>query len=375
MAGNLSRKEFLLNASKAAVGAAGVASVASLLTTATVEANTKVTPWPWPYKALDPDQVRIQAHNLYWNDKDCCAGVFGALQGALAVSIGEPWTTIPMEVMLFGGGGGAGWGTLCGSINGAAAFISLVVDKANAKNIVSELWGWYTQAELPTTKANEFATTNKYLVHKFDGALPQNIAGSPLCHVSVTEWCMVAKKKVSDTERKERCARVAGDCAAKAAELLNLYFEKKFTSSYTDPQNVTGCLACHGSNMFYNVMTKMNCAPCHPAPADHGVNSDVQTLSKRATSYELSQNYPNPFNPTTRIRFSLPETQKVSLQIFDIRGLLVKTLVDQDIYNQGTFEVDWNGCDESGTRVASGIYFAKMRSGNYMQTIKMNLLK
>lgn len=374
MANNLTRKEFLLNASKAAVGVAGIASVASLVTSATVEADVKATPWPWPYKTLDVDQVRIQAHNLYWNDKDCCAGVFGALQGALAVSIGDPWTNIPMEVMLFGGGGGAGWGTLCGSINGAAAFISLVANKADAKTIVSELWGWYTQTELPTATANEFATSNKYVMHKYDAALPQNIAGSPLCHVSVTEWCFVAKKKVGDIERKERCARVAGDCAAKAAELLNAYFAKTFTPAYTDPGTVTGCLACHGAAMMNNVMTKMNCEPCHPGDP-HANSSDVQTLSKAASSYELNQNYPNPFNPSTRIRFTLPETAKVNLQIFDVRGLLVKTLVDQQIYNQGAFEIDWNGRDEAGEKVSSGIYFAKLRSGNYMKTIKMNLLK
>ncbi|HEX2869155.1 MAG TPA: C-GCAxxG-C-C family (seleno)protein [Ignavibacteriales bacterium] len=374
MANNLSRKEFLLNASKAAIGVAGVASVASLVTSATVQANTKVTPWPWPYKTINPDDARIQAHNLYWNDKDCCAGVFGALQGLLAVSVGDPWTNMPMEVMLFGGGGGAGWGTLCGSLNGAAAFISLVVNKTDAKSLVSELWGWYTQAQLPTTTANDFATSGKYLMHKFDAALPQNISGSPLCHASVTEWCFVAKKKVSDTDRKERCARVAGDCAAKAAELLNQYFDKKFTPSYTDPATVAGCLACHGAAVNNNVMTKMNCDPCHPGDP-HANSSSVQTLSKTAVSYELSQNYPNPFNPTTRIRFSLPETAKVNLQIFDIRGLLVKTLVEQQVYNAGAFEVDWNGCDEAGEKVSSGIYFAKMRSGNYMKTIKMNLLK
>ena len=243
----LLEKTFWLKASKAAVGVTAIASISSLVTTASTKATTKVTPWPWPYTQLDAEAVRIQAHYLYWNDKDCCAGTFGAITSALATAVGDPWTNLPMEIMLYGRGGGNAWGTICGCLNGAAALISLVTTKAQSGPLISELWGWYTQAELPTDQANQVAINGQYLVHNFDQDLLQNISGSPLCHASVTEWCILANKKVSAVERKERCARITGDVAAKTVELLNAFFAGTFIPTYADPANVTACLSCHGS--------------------------------------------------------------------------------------------------------------------------------
>lgn len=368
---NLTRKDFLVNASKAAVGVTAVAGVTNLITTATAKGNSKVA-WPWPYQAVDVDQVRIQAHNLYWNDKDCCSGVFGAVVNALAATVGDPWNSIPMEIMLYGRGGVSGWGTLCGAINGGLAVISLVTEKAASGPLLTEFQGWYTQAELPTDTANLFATTGQYLVHNYDDELPQNVAGSPLCHVSVTEWCILANKKVSDTERKERCARIAGDCAAKVAEILNSYFAGTFTATYADPASVTQCLGCHGTAYMNNVMTRMECVSCH---GDNPHPQSVEKLTGRATSFILSQNYPNPFNPSTKIQFSIPETEKVKVEVYDIRGKLIKTLVDYELYQPGSYQVEWNGTDNNGMTVSSGIYFAKMSAGKFSQTRKMSLIK
>jgi len=184
----------LVNSSKAAVGITAIAGLSSIVTAASTEAKSIVTPWPWPYQALDPDEARVEAHYLYWNGKDCSSGVFGGLINKLAAAIGEPWTSLPMEILLFGRGGGVGWGSLCGTLNGGAALISLVTDKASSGPLITELWGWYTTEMLPTDTANDFATNGQYLVHNYDEALPQNISGSPLCHVSVTEWCVMADK-------------------------------------------------------------------------------------------------------------------------------------------------------------------------------------
>ena len=274
--------------------------------------------------------------------------------------------------MQFGGGGGAGWGTLCGTLNGAASFINLVVPSPDTNSVISELWGWYTQEELPTDTANNFATNGQYLVHNYDDVLPQNVSGSPLCHVSVTEWCITANKKVGDIERKERCARIAGDIAAKAAELVNAYFAGTFTSTYVDPSELTECLTCHGSALLYNVMTRMNCVSCHGDP-HHPDN--VEKILPKATNFKLDQNYPNPFNPSTTIRFSVPNSEQVTVEVYDIRGARIKTLVDHELYQQGTYEVRWNGKDNLGGKVASGIYFAKMVAGKFMKTRKMSLVK
>ena len=368
---NLTRKDFLLKSSKAAVGITAVASASSLITTATSKANTRIYTWPWPYATLDPDEVRIQAHYLYYNGMACCSGVFGALVQALATAVGEPWTNLPPELMKFGGGGGNGWGTLCGTLNGAMALISLVAQQ-DVGPLLTEIQGWYTVEELPTDTANDFATNGLYLVHNYDDALPQNVAGSPLCHASVTEWCIMAGKTVGSTERKERCARIAGDIAAKTAEMLNDYFAGTFTSTYQDPPSVVDCLACHGSAAMFNVMTKMDCTPCHGDP--HAPQS-VETLPGTSSTFKLSQNYPNPFNPSTKIQFAVPQTEKVRLEVFDIQGRLVRTLVDHELYNKGNYEVMWNGLDNKGSRVASGVYFAKMHAGQFAQTKKMILAK
>jgi hypothetical protein len=372
MGKNLTRKDFLLRSSKVAVGITAIAGASSLITTATSKANTRITPWPWPYQTLSEDAVRIQAHYLYWNGMDCCSGVFGSLVQALTTAIGEPWTNLPPEIMLYGRGGGAGWGQLCGAINGALALISLVTEKAPSGALLTELQGWYTQAELPSDTANNFATTGQYLVHNFDAELPQNVSGSPLCHPSVTEWCIVAQKKVSDVERKERCARIAGDCAAKAVEILNAYFAGTFVPTYVDPATLTACLSCHGSAGFNNVMTRMDCQPCHGDP--HNPQA-VEHLPGTSSSFELNQNYPNPFNPSTKIQFAIPEPEKVRLEVYDIQGKLIRTLVDYELYNAGKYEVNWDGMDNKGNRVASGVYFAKMQAGKFAHTKKMVMTK
>ena len=371
MKSNITRKDFLVNAGKSAVGLTAVAGFSSLATTAVTRANPKVAAWPWPYTTLDPDEIRIQAHYLYYNGKACCAGVFGALVEALAVATPDPWAGLPMEMMIYGGGGGAGWGVLCGTLNGAAALINLVTQSPDTNKIITELWGWYDETMLPSDTANQFATDGRYLVHNYDDALPQNISGSPLCHVSVTEWCNMANKKVGDTERKERCARIAGDIAAKTAELLNSFFAGTFTLTYVDPAIVTQCLGCHGSGDMYNVMTKMTCTDCHE---EHAVNS-VEHIGGLVTSFKLSQNYPNPFNPSTKMNFSIPKNEKVRLEIYDIRGVLVKTLIDSQSYNPGNYQVEWNGKNSSGKIVPSGVYFAKMSAGTFSQTRKMSLVK
>lgn len=136
-----------------------------------------------------------------------------------------------------------GGGVTCGAINGAAALISLVTDKATSDKLINELFGWYTQARLPTDASNQLAIDQGYGQNKVNEALPQNTAGSPLCHASVTMWCDLANKKVGDLERKERCGRVTGDCAAYAAFLLNENLLGHFNPVYVVPQEVTACMA------------------------------------------------------------------------------------------------------------------------------------
>ena len=90
--------------------------------------------------------------------------------------------------------------------------------------------------------------------------------------------------------------------------------------------------------------------------------------------YSLSQNYPNPFNPETTIEYALPKSGFVEITIFDTNGKLVRQLVSGQ-QQVGNHWVKWNGRNDSGTQVSSGVYFAKMKAGAFRQTNKMILMK
>lgn len=93
------------------------------------------------------------------------------------------------------------------------------------------------------------------------------------------------------------------------------------------------------------------------------------------TEFGLSQNYPNPFNPETNIHYGLPEAAEVSLQIFNIRGQLVRALVDE-FKPAGFYTIRWDGKDATGISVPSGPYFYRIQAGDkFVMTNKMTLLK
>ena len=89
---------------------------------------------------------------------------------------------------------------------------------------------------------------------------------------------------------------------------------------------------------------------------------------------KLSGNYPNPFNPTTTINFTTKEAGNVNLTIYNIRGQKVKTLVNDNL-DAASHSVVWNGKDDNGKAVSSGVYFYKMQAGKYTSTKKMILMK
>jgi flagellar hook assembly protein FlgD len=107
----------------------------------------------------------------------------------------------------------------------------------------------------------------------------------------------------------------------------------------------------------------------------------VDTSSLSPKTYHLYQNYPNPFNPTTKIPFTVRGSWfvvhspiPVTLKIYNILGEKVRTLVDEP-KEAGRYEAVWDGRDEDGNPVASGIYFYQLRTGDYCQTNKMILVK
>lgn len=95
----------------------------------------------------------------------------------------------------------------------------------------------------------------------------------------------------------------------------------------------------------------------------------VEVSFAKNLSYQLAKNYPNPFNPSTKIKFSIPAKQHVSLKVFNLLGNEVATLVN-DTKDAGEYVVDFNA-----KNLSSGVYYYRIQSGNFTQTNKMILMK
>ena len=92
------------------------------------------------------------------------------------------------------------------------------------------------------------------------------------------------------------------------------------------------------------------------------------------TEFSLNQNHPNPFNPVTQIRYTLPQLNNVTLKIYDILGREVKILVNSE-QPAGAYRLEWNGTNNFGTQVSSGMYIYRIVAGKFIKSNKMILLK
>ena len=90
--------------------------------------------------------------------------------------------------------------------------------------------------------------------------------------------------------------------------------------------------------------------------------------------FSLKQNYPNPFNPKTTIRFSLPKDSNVELFVYDVNGKIVKEFINTSM-QPGNYKVVWDGTNQSGVLVGSGIYFYRIKAGSFIASQKMIFLK
>ena len=99
---------------------------------------------------------------------------------------------------------------------------------------------------------------------------------------------------------------------------------------------------------------------------------DIQTTP---TEFALLQNFPNPFNPETTIGYELAESADVTLQIYNVVGQVVRTLMAAEPQSVGRYQVRWDGMDDRGTPVSSGIYFYQISAGKFQDVRKLMLLK
>ena len=102
-----------------------------------------------------------------------------------------------------------------------------------------------------------------------------------------------------------------------------------------------------------------------------GVGTDDQIIQIRT---ELGNNYPNPFNPVTKISYAVSEACRVSIDIFNIKGEKVKALI-RERKDPSYYQTVWNGKDDTGKTVSSGVYFYQTKIGDYKSCNKMLLMK
>jgi len=100
----------------------------------------------------------------------------------------------------------------------------------------------------------------------------------------------------------------------------------------------------------------------------------IEDKTTSPVKFELKNNYPNPFNPETRIPFSVNKTQNIKLEIYNISGKLIRTIIDAP-FAKGNFEASWNGINDQGIRVASGVYFSRLQGESTVKMKQLLLIK
>jgi len=251
-------------ATLAGVGCAGATGFAGLLRAAGAAAQegqaARTAPpvdvlgrLPWPYQPLEPDAVAQQAFAT--NSRGgCMLAVFEPIARGIAERLGTPYTAFPFSLFSYGAAGVAGWGTLCGTLNGAAAAFMLLSAQPGA--LITALYSWYEREAIPDFVPNGARYPNVPVV-----------AGSVLCHASIARWCEASGKRLNSPERAERCGALSASVARKAVALLNAQAAGSFAVPALDPA-VGTCLGCHGGRSTRADATgRMSCAPCH-TPAE-----------------------------------------------------------------------------------------------------------
>jgi enediyne biosynthesis protein E4 len=113
----------------------------------------------------------------------------------------------------------------------------------------------------------------------------------------------------------------------------------------------------------------------YTATEGQGIITSIKDKTLRMPEkFELSQNYPNPFNPSTTIEYQVDESSHIKLIVYNLVGQMVAILLDKQ-QQPGFYSVQWNGIDESGKQIASGVYLYQLQTKNSMQVRKLTLLR
>jgi hypothetical protein len=184
-----------------------------------------------------------------------------------------------------------------------------------------------------------------------------------------------------DHGQYKKCA-LGNESSLQNAAAVEIFDGGAFSNISVPAHRVTGAtdlLVCaeneSDNEIWYNLLPISGGALARAAQENSGPDEDAAITA----SFDQPEGlrvaaYPNPFNPSTTIRFTLRELAPVSLQIFNIRGALVRTLIDSDL-DAGIHERRWNGRDSFGHPVASGVYFYRLRMGTEVLNGRLEMVK
>lgn len=240
---------------------------------------------------LQAAAVQEAAYHQYYAG-GCCHGAYNALVKHLADTAGAPFTLLPLDFGMFGGGGIASYGSICGAVLGGLIVINYIVPEVAApagtaaaelprysirSRMMTELLRWYESFAFPAyhPAALDAKETESSLTRAFNdaGKLPviQVVPGSHLCHASVTGWCTAnGNVSASGGDKKARCARLTADVAGKVVQLLNVYLSTHELPTTGLTASQTGdCSYCHApaptrASQPQPVAAGMACTSCHP---------------------------------------------------------------------------------------------------------------
>ncbi|HET9551378.1 MAG TPA: C-GCAxxG-C-C family protein [Anaeromyxobacteraceae bacterium] len=218
--------------------------------------------------------VQEPAYHAYYAG-GCCHGAYSALVGHLAQTAGAPFDLLPLDFGKFGGGGIAGYGSICGAVLGGVLVINMVVQDATARAaMMTELMRWYETAPVPAyvPAAVDVAEIGKTTLDfsAANMAALQVAPGSHLCHASVSKWCAAKGVSAKGADKLARCARLTADVAGKVAELINAYLKTGTYAAAAPDAATAACGVCHpATSTTKPVASGMACGSCH---ADKLVN-------------------------------------------------------------------------------------------------------
>jgi len=266
----LSRRTFLAGAG----AVLGLALVPAVLNKPEVAEAAALKDFPWSYTPLDAEKVARRAYEVYFAS-GCHEATWWPIVEALAASdlpdAATTWGTLPKNIMKYGGGGVAGWGTLCGTLNGSCGVIAAV---GAPGKLSDEAMQYYAETPLPTngvdrsirkgdwTPAGTNVPTAGPLVN-----VPTSTAHSQLCHASLSQWTMTTGSADGTREQKDRCGKACYDMVFKTVTMLNEWKANGTLPAGTlDPTFASCVTACHTSPIAKG---KMACDSCHDETPTH----------------------------------------------------------------------------------------------------------